>query len=135
MIVWVFWLCTAVAVGSALIASYLKYGEELGIVKGKQKLLLVVSGAFLLAIIGLGYILFFSPYGASQESPSWVPFLWASVFLILIGAVVASFSVRAGQIGLLKKELAAKWFKAGYGIATIGSALLLYAFLPGNLVP
>ncbi|MEM4367091.1 MAG: hypothetical protein QW035_03090 [Candidatus Anstonellales archaeon] len=135
MIVWLFWVCAALAVGSALLASYLKYGEVLGIVKGKQAIALAGIVIFVISVLGVAYMLLFSPYGASQENPAWIPWLWVSVFILLLGAMVVSFSARAGKTALLKKEVAAKWFNVGYAIAIIGSALLVYILLPGNLVP
>ena len=142
MSTWILWFGILLLLSGGLPASYVWYGKILGIVKRERAKKIWILG---MALAILGLILTFVPIisGALPEETkaqeeivkAWLPLFWVATTVLLIGALPFGIVAQSRVLDMVKLETAQKVFKISFIIMSIGAVMMLWAMMPGHMLP
>jgi drug/metabolite transporter (DMT)-like permease len=142
MSTWLFWFGTLLLFAGSLSSGYVWYGKILEIIKKEKAKKIWIAGTILL-VIGLIFVFFPLISGSLPEeaeatkkvAESWSSFFWAAIIILLIGSLPFGIIAQSRVLDMVKLETAQKVFKISFILLAIGSAMLLWAMMPGHMLP
>lgn len=141
MTTWMFWIGFVLIMVGAVPAGYVWYGRILKIV-GKEKARKVWLFGTILLILGMVVLFGSMAMGLPEETEAqeeaaeaWLPYMWLGVGIILAGGLPAALVAQSRVLDMVGLRTAQKAFKTGYVLLVVGIVILIWAMVPGHILP